>query len=167
MLQLRAGGRKETRPLSETADAGPRPLAATEMHDRTPGIRFRLLRRRLDRQIAAQAPPADSVDIRRRCAELTARDSRLAFACALVSLLDAAEERRADPASALILDDEAVLRERDQITALIARLRGGETVSARGVALVRLLVLDSRGPLYQHRDGNALHDALADIARAL
>jgi hypothetical protein len=50
---------------------------------------------------------------------------------------------------------------------VIARLRGGETVSARGVALVRLLVLDSRGPLYRQRDGTTLHDTLATIARAL
>jgi hypothetical protein len=126
-----------------------------------------LLRRKLDRQIAAEAPPADSADIRRRCAELTARSSRLSLAAALVSILGAADERRADRASVLILDHEAVLHERDQIEALIVRLRGGETVSARGVALVRLLVRDSRGPLYHHQDVQTLHDALATIARAL
>ena len=82
-------------------------------------------------------------------------------------MVDAAEERRADSASALILDHEAVWGERDLIEAVIVRLRGDETVSARGVALVRLLVLDSRGPLYHHRDGTALHDALATIGRAL
>ena len=53
------------------------------------------MRRKLDRQIAAEAPPADSVDIRRRCAELTARGSRLSFAAALVSILDAARQVRA------------------------------------------------------------------------
>jgi hypothetical protein len=126
-----------------------------------------LLRRRLDRQIAAEAAPADSADIRRRCAELTARGSRLSLAAALVSILGAADERRADRASVLILDDEAVLDERDQIVQLIVRLRSGETVSARGVALVRLLVRDSRGPLYHHQDGQTLHDALATIAHAL
>ena len=126
-----------------------------------------LLRRKLDRQIAAEAPPVDSVDIRRRCAELTARGSRLSLAAALVSMLGAADERRADRASVLILDHEAVLRERDQIEQLIVRLRSGETVRARGVALVRLLVRDSRGPLYHRRDGQTLHDALATIARAL
>jgi hypothetical protein len=167
VVQPTVGSRKETQPRSETADIGSRRLAAPELHGRVRRIRFRLLRRRLDRRIAADAPPADSVDIRCRCAELTTRDSRLALACALVSMLDAAEERRADPASALILDHEAVLGERDLIEAVIARLRGGETVSARGVALVRLLVLDSRGPLYHQRDGTTLHDALATIARAL
>lgn len=126
-----------------------------------------LLRRKLDRQIAAEAPPADSADIRRRCGELTARSSRLSLAAALVSILGAADERRADRASVLILDHEAVVGERDQIEALIVRLRGGETVSARGVALVRLLVRDSRGPLYHHQDGQTLHDVLATIARAL
>jgi hypothetical protein len=69
--------------------------------------------------------------------------------------------------SALILDDQAVLRERDQIEAVIDRLRSSETVSARGVALVRLLVRDSRGPLYDHQDDKTLHEALATIARAL
>jgi hypothetical protein len=139
----------------------------THMHDRTRRIRSTLLRRRLDAQIAAEAPPPDSVDIRRRCAELTARGSRLTLALALANILDAADERQADPVSALILDDQAVLRERDQIEALIDRLRGSETVSARGVALVRLLVYDAHGPLYYHHDGRTLHDALAKIARAL
>ena len=60
-----------------------------------------------------------------------------------------------------------MLRERDQIEALIDRLRGSEIVSARGVALVRVLVHDSRGPFYQHRDDRALHDFLAKIAEAL
>jgi hypothetical protein len=125
------------------------------------------LRRRLDAQIAAEAPPPDSVDIQRRCAELTARGSRLCLASALGNILGAAEERRGDPASALILDHEAVLREREQIEALIDRLRGSETVSARGVALVRLLVHDTRGPFYQRRGDRALHDVLAKIAEAL
>jgi hypothetical protein len=89
------------------------------MHDRTRRIKFTLLRRRLDGQIAAEAPPPDSVDIRRRCAELTARGSRLSLAAALANILDAADERRVDLASALILDHEAVLRERDQFEALI------------------------------------------------
>jgi hypothetical protein len=137
------------------------------MYDRTRRIRCTLLRRRLDAQIAAEAPPPDSIDIRRRCAELTARGSRLSLAVALVNILDAADERRADPASALILDDDAVLRERDQIEALIDRLRSGETVGVRGVALARLLVHDPHGPLYQHHDRRPLHDALAKIARAL
>jgi hypothetical protein len=167
VVQPTVGSRKQTQPHSETGDIGSRRLVAPELPGRVRRIRFRLLRRRLDRRIAADAPPADSVDIRSRCAELTARDSRLALACALVSMVDAAEERRADSASALILDHEAVWGERDLIEAVIVRLRGDETVSARGVALVRLLVLDSRGPLYHHRDGTALHDALARIGRAL
>jgi len=132
-----------------------------------PTIRFTLLRRRLDAQIAAESPPPDSVDIRRRCAELTARGSRLCLAAALVNILDAADERRADPASALILEHEGVLRERGQIEALIDRLRGSETVSPRGAALVRRLVRDSRGPLYHHHDDKTLHEALTTIARAL
>jgi hypothetical protein len=150
-----------------TADTGSGSSGATHMHDRTPRIRFTLLRRRLDGQIAAESPPPDSVDIRRRCAELTARGSRLSLAVALVNILDAADERRADPASPLILDHEAVLRERDQIEELIGRLRGSETVTPRGVALARLLVRDSRGPLYHHQDDKTLHEALATIARAL
>jgi hypothetical protein len=68
------------------------------------------LRGRLDDQIAAEAAPPDSADIRRRCAELTARGSRLCLAGALHNILDAAEERRRDPASALILDQEESVR---------------------------------------------------------
>jgi hypothetical protein len=167
MLQPTLRDRKPTRPLSEMADTGSGSFAATGMLDRTRRVRFRLLRGRLDGQIAAEAPPPDSVDIRRRCAELTARSSRLCLASGLGKILDAADERRGDPASALILDHEAVLREGDQIEALIDRLRNHETVSARGVALARLLIHDSHGPLYQHRDGRTLHHALAKIARAL
>jgi hypothetical protein len=167
MLQPTLGNREETRPPSETTDTGSGSSAATETPDRNRRVRFRLLRKRLDGQIAAEAPPLDSVEIRRRCAELTARGSRLCLAGALVSILDAADERRGDPASALILDHEAVLRERDQIEELIDQLRSRQTVSARGVALVRLLIRDSRGPLYHHRDDKTLRDALAKIARAL
>jgi hypothetical protein len=130
-------------------------------------LRLRLLRRRLDREIAAGALPRDSVDIRRRCAQLTTRDSRLCLAVALVTIMGAAEERRADPASALILDHEAVLNERDQIDELIVRLRSGEGVGARGLALIRLLVDDSRGPVYHHQDEKTLHAALAEVSREL
>jgi hypothetical protein len=167
MPQPTLWNREEIQRSPATAETGSRSLVTTEISDRARRIRIRLLRRRLDAQIAAEAPPPDSVDIQRRCAELTARGSRICLASALANILAAAEERRSDPASALILDHEAVLRERDQIEALIDRLRGSEIVSARGVALVRLLVHDSRSPFYQHRDDRALHDLLAKIAEAL
>jgi hypothetical protein len=167
MRQPTLGNPAPTRAPSQTADTGSGSLAVPEISDRARRIRFRLLRRRLDSQIAAEAAPPGTVDIRRRCAELTARGSRLCLAGSLVTILDAADERRSDPASALVLDHEAVLRGRDQLEELIDRLRSSETVSARGVALVRLLVRDSRGPLYHHQDDRALHDALAEIARAL
>lgn len=159
--------REQIHPSPARAETGPGSLVATELPDRTRRIRIRLLRRRLDAQIAAEPPPPDSVDIRRRCAELTARDSRLCLAAALGNILAAAEERRSDPASLLILDHEAVLRERDQIEALTDQLRRRETVSARGVALARLLVHDAHGPLYQHRSDMTLPEALAKIAQAL
>jgi hypothetical protein len=159
--------REQIPPSPARAEAGPGSLAATELANRTRGVRIRLLRRRLDAQIAADAPPPDSVDIRRRCAELTARDSRLCLAGALDNILAAAEERRSDPASLLILDHEAVLRERDQIEALTDQLRRREMVSARAVALARLLVHDAHGPLYQHQQDRTLPEALGKIAQAL
>jgi hypothetical protein len=167
MLQSSPWKREQGQPSPATAETASGSPAATEMPDRTRRIRFRLLRGRLDGQIAAEAPPRESVDIRRRCAELTARGSRLCLASALDNILDAADERQGDPASALILDHEAVLHERDPIEELIKRLRSSEAVSARSVALTRLLVHDSHGPLYRHRDDKTLGDALAKIAGAL
>ena len=59
-----------------------------------------------------------------------------------------------------------MLRERDQIEALTNRSRR-EMVSARGVALARLLIHDAHGPLYQRRQDRTLPEALAKIAQSL
>ena len=92
--------------------------------------------------------------------------TRLKLATLYVNILDAAEERSADPASALIIEYVAVVAARQELIQLIARLSSGEALEPRGLALARLLIYDDAGPIFR-AGRKTLTVALAEIASAL
>jgi hypothetical protein len=56
---------------------------------------------------------------------------------------------------------------REQICALIESLRSCAPLEPRGIALARLLVRDSRSPLFYPCSDRRLRDALSEVAVAL
>ena len=132
-----------------------------------PRLRVRLRQRILDREIAVGLSPDADRDRALRARQLTSMAERGRVAACLAIILEAADERHADPASPLKLNHAQVLAARHEIVALIDVLRGEQAVCARGVALARMLVQDNRSLLLIARAGRtvqqAVHEALAAL----
>lgn len=126
-----------------------------------------LARGRLDRQIAAGRLVGGSSAAALRCRQLSSAQERHAIAASLANILDAAEECQAEGSSRLMVEQAAVIDARDAIVLLIARLRGGETLEPRGLALARVLARDRRSPMFSPSSGPTIRQALAEIDNAL
>ncbi len=119
----------------------------------------------LDRRLAAGACPDAGALLAARAAQLTTPATRSELADCLDRLVDRAHERpsraRVRPSAAAVDACRAGLAETG------GRLRGPEPVYARGVAMLRVLLIDGSGPVYVDRRGDALARALAAVATAL
>lgn len=126
----------------------------------------RLRQRALDREIASgllDEDPARTL----RAQQLAGDIERHGVAASLANILDAADERHADPASPLKLNHAEVLAARYEIIALIEALRGERHVSPRGVALARRLLDDSCSPLLFARSERTVKQAVSEAVTAL
>jgi hypothetical protein len=149
-----------------------RPRAARRTdRRRRPGLRLALTvwwhGTELDRRLAAGEDPRSSDELSLRAKRLIATRSRGRVAKGLAGALRSAKNdgprftAAVRPRSADVLDADGV------ITAIERRLRGPGPVGARGVALVRLLLIDGNGPLYQPGEAGALATRLRAAATAL
>jgi hypothetical protein len=106
---------------------------------------------RLDRALAEGADARTSPILAARAAALRTDREREALASAIYHVL---KDARRDPSSFSVRVPVArheVEANRPELLALAAELRQASTVSARGVAAIRLLVTDGRNsPLYRH-----------------
>ena len=143
------------------------PSSEAPSAERGARIRARLHRRVIDREIAGGA--AIEVDPARalRALQLTGIAERRCVAASLSNILEAADERHADPASPVRLNHADVLATRYGITALIEILRSEETVAARGVALARLLTVERGSPMLCEGSGLAVRDAVSEALARL
>ena len=145
--------------LASSGEAAPAQLSTR--------IRVRLHRRVLDREIAAgagvDADPARAL----RALQLTGPSERRCVAALLGNILEAADERHADPASHVRLNHADVLAARRGILALIEVLRSEQTVTARGVALARLLTEERRSPMLCEGTGRTVQQAVSEALAAL
>ncbi len=139
------------------------PASSTHLPSR---LRVRLRQRVLDREIASGLLEGDA-DRVLRGRQITSPAERHRVAALLANILDAAEERHADPASPLKLNHAEVLAARHGIVALITTLRSDRRVNPRGVALARALVDDGRSPLLRARAGRTVERAVSEAATAL
>ena len=130
-------------------------------------LRVRITRGSLDRQLASGAADDGSPALALRAHQLTSTPVRKTIAALLATIQEAAEERQADPSSPLIVDHTAVLEAREQIQRLIDVLRDRRVLEPRGIALARLLLRDSRGPLFCASPARPLEQALSDISAHL
>ena len=130
-------------------------------------IRVRLHRRVLDHEIAAgaavDADPARAL----RALQLIGAEERQCVATSLRNILDAADERHADPASQVRVNHAEVLAARHGIVALIEVLQSEQSVMARGVALARLLVVERESPMLCERSRRKVPQAVAEALAAL
>ncbi len=135
--------------------------------DRTLRLRVRIRRHVLDREIAAGLDPSDDPARATRAQQLLSEHERRCVAGCLTNILEAADERHADPGSPLKLNHAEVLARRQDILALIAALRSDRVIAARGVALARLLTEADSSPLLRVRPGLSVQEAVFEAIAAL
>ena len=125
----------------------------------------RLHAHKIDEEIAEGAAPETSVAHGIRAATLICEDTRDELAASLRRI--ACLEDHRPSISQIPLARGAVGEAKGSIEALSRRLRSPEPVDARGVAQVRLLLSDGRGPLFDSDRGDELQAALGDAIEAL
>ena len=130
-------------------------------------LRARLRQHVLDREIAAgfarDSDPARAL----RAEQLIGATERRCVAASLANIVEAADERHADPASPLKLNHAEVLAARHEIAALIEILRSEREVTARGVALAGRLAEAHDSPLLHVQPGRTVQQAVSQALAAL
>jgi hypothetical protein len=136
----------------------------------SPTLRLRVYMTRpwLDRQIATGGACAASAALELRARQLTSPRTRSQLARELRGLVEYAERMGSRPTfSAVVIDRRAVAAGRHAILGLAERLEGREPVSARGVTLVRRLLTDGLGPLFNPRSEQTVIQVVWNIEDAL
>jgi hypothetical protein len=121
----------------------------------------------LDRRLAAGENPWSSEALALRARKLTRARSRRHTADGLAGALRCARNAGPRFAAAVRPRNPEVLEASAAIASIERRLRGPGPVAARGVALVRMLLIDGNGPLYRPTDPDALSTRLRAAAAAL
>lgn len=153
------GGPQLTTPVSSL-------VSRTGRGQRRLPLRVRLRRQVLDREIAAGLRPDEDRARALRAQQLVGAPERQGIAACLENILDAADERHADPAPPLALNHAEVLAARHEIVALMDLLCSERTVTARGVARARVLT-EPRSPLLRPHTGRSARQAVAEAIAAL
>jgi hypothetical protein len=133
-------------------------------------VRDRLIARwramKLDRELAAGAPPESSGALLLRARALLAPRNRRGLGRALERIV-------AEPAPAPLLGARVpvrrseVRRSRDDLRLLAQRLAAPTPVAVRGVAKVRVLLSDGSGPLFWGRSADELSGRIRQAIEAL
>lgn len=149
--------------LLDTADGGvlprrPRPA------DR---VRARLRSHRLTRDLAAGGSPDATMLHALRAQALVAPRTRVDLARSLARTLHGAQAQRLVPEPTLPVRSTPVRRASRELQDLVDRLLSPGPVSARGMALVALLVNDGAGPLHYAVDVDELVAAAREARAAL
>jgi hypothetical protein len=120
----------------------------------------------LDRMLAQGVDPQTSAVLALRARQLTAPRRRGRIADGLAGALRSAQDDRSGLTSAVRPDARELLGARVVLTAVERRLRGSEPVTARGVALLGLLLTDGASPLYRPSGAGELASRLRAAAAA-
>jgi hypothetical protein len=121
----------------------------------------------LDRRLAAGEEPWSSAALAVRARRILTRRSRARVAGGLAGAMRSARGSASAFSAAVTPDSPDVLDARAVIAALERVLRSREPVAARGVAMVRLLLVDGNGPLYRPTPPGLLGSQLRAAAAAL
>lgn len=121
---------------------------------------------KLDRQLADGVRQDASPALSRRARMLTDPTAREQLGRQLRRIVRDAHQR-AMPGPRVPLNRARVLESEDDLALLASRLQSPSRVSVRGVAKVRLLLTDGRGPLFYSRSATDLDAAVRDATTAL
>ena len=121
----------------------------------------------LDRRLAAGEDQWASDALALRARLITRPRARTRVADGLAGVLRSARDGSAGFTAAVAPRSADVLEASAVIAAIEDRLRAGEPVAARGVAILRLLLIDGNGPLYCPGEPGALSSRLRTAAAAL
>jgi hypothetical protein len=121
----------------------------------------------LDRQLAVGAGSAANELLAIRAERLTSRRLRERVADGLTRAVRDAERAALGVSAAVRPDRREVNAALTVLATLDRRLRGGEPVSAQGVALLESLLTDGTSPLYRPSEPGALGSRLRAAAAAL
>jgi hypothetical protein len=177
---LAAPGRSAVPPRSAAAPrsgAARRSPARTTSHPASPDLRIALRPRlrdrfaarlragRLDAALAAGVAPEEDPALALRAQRLTARRERSALAMSVLRSLD---DARSSGGYLRVPVSRVQVREAEgELSLLAQRLSAPGPVAARGVALVRALLGDGLGPLYDDRSVQELGPVVRRAADAL
>jgi hypothetical protein len=121
----------------------------------------------LDRALAAGASPDSSAALSLRAHALIGAAARRDLARSIRHLLEAAR-RPVNPLTFSIpICRRKTVASADGLLKLADRLTSAGPADARGVAMLRLLLIDGGGPIYHRPAANDLEPALAAVAAAL
>ena len=128
-------------------------------------IRTRWRRRRLDERLAGGADPTESAELELRAAQLGSPVERSRLADGLVKRL---EDARGPAPYTLRLQPhrDEIRSSTDDLLALALRLRHGQPVAVRGVAMTALLLTPGASPL-DPDSGESLRQAVRSARAAL
>ena len=123
--------------------------------------------RPLDQALASGASPDSSAELSLRARWLIGAPARTTLARSIRTLIEDAQ-RPAKPLSPGVpVCRRKVLGSARTLELLTERLTSGGPVDARGVAQVRVLLNDVRGPVYDRAAANDLEPALQEAIEAL
>jgi hypothetical protein len=135
------------------------------------GVRHRLRVRRwasrLDRDLAGGASPESTRERALHAQRLVAPSSRRRLARSIQRAQAAALPSAAPRLHALPLCRDRVRQASQELDVVRERLVAGSPLPARGVAMLRVLLTNGSGPLYQRRSRDDLRSQLTEIAAAL
>jgi hypothetical protein len=130
-------------------------------------IRVQWSKDRLTRELAAGAPSTASRELALRAGQLTAKSTRELVASSIEQLLEDAY-RPAPVLSARVPIDRRKLRAgREQLVALVDRLRSERPIQPCGMALALLLLTDPEKPLLGVASANQVAAAIIEATERL
>jgi hypothetical protein len=121
----------------------------------------------LDRQLAAGASPRASLVLAVRAHRITTRRSRVRVADGLARAFRDARAGTRGFSAAVRPHRREMLAARSVLDTIERRLRDRGPVAARGVAMLRLLLIDGTSPLYRPTEPGALGSELRAAAAVL
>lgn len=124
------------------------------------GIAARALSGRLDRALAGGARADTDRLLEARAAQLTSRQTRKSLVAVLEADLDEASWFHSQDDVAPRARQRELFRAKSELQQLIERLRDERDVSAQGIAALRQLLTDDRGPAYGYGPPGSLGRAL-------
>jgi hypothetical protein len=126
----------------------------------------KLFATRYDRAVEAGVSPEPGSALAVHVTTLSAPQAREESALALRLVLKDAAEGPGAIRTRMPVRTEAVRRAADVVQAILSRLDDSQRIRARGIARLRMLLADGRGPLYRPGTGS-LNAALRGVLAAL